>query len=173
MKRSKQKLLEQIQSRRFQDWERERDKEPHLRYDQDHRPSPIPFYPPDHPDPRLKLSGLHSIPESEPEGAMLGVGGGPSSSTRLAHQRLPVPGSALADALGEFLLPGEAPGLEGLYEDGDSLHNTSLFDQCSDHSSSDSSIDIAFVRCPRSNQATPVSTSSRAAYGERASHGSG
>ncbi|XP_067092956.1 rho guanine nucleotide exchange factor 33 [Osmerus mordax] len=173
VKRSKQRLLEQIQSRRFQDWERERDNEPHLRYDQDHRPSPIPFHPPDHPDPRLKLSGLHSIPESEPEGAMLGVGGGPTSSARLAHQRLPVPGSALADALGEFLLPGEAPGLEGLYEDGDSLHNTSLFDQCSDHSSSDSSIDIAFVRCPRSNHATPVSTSSREAYGERASHGSG
>ncbi|CDQ65896.1 unnamed protein product [Oncorhynchus mykiss] len=128
VKRSKQRLLEQIQSRRFQDWESEAH----------HSDSAIPFFSPDT-DPRLKPPCLQSIPE---------IG----SSERLPGKRLP-PGSAMADALGEFLLPGDAPGLEGLYEDtNSSLHNMSMFDQCSS-ASSDSSIDIAFVRYPKSHQA--------------------
>ncbi|XP_055758715.1 rho guanine nucleotide exchange factor 33-like isoform X2 [Salvelinus fontinalis] len=128
VKRSKQRLLEQIQSRRFQDWESEAH----------HSDSAIPFFSPDT-DPRLKPPCLQSIPEM-------------GSSERLPSKRLP-PGSAMADALGQFLLPGDAPGLEGLYEDtNSSLHNMSMFDQCSS-ASSDSSIDIAFVRCPKSHQA--------------------
>lgn len=59
------------------------------------------------------------------------------------------PGSALADALGEFLLPPDPPGMESLYEEeGGSLHDASMFDRCSS-ASSDSSIDIAFVKCPK------------------------
>ncbi|XP_045556932.1 rho guanine nucleotide exchange factor 33 isoform X4 [Salmo salar] len=128
VKCSKQRLLEQIQSRRFQDWESEAH----------HSDSAIPFFSPDT-DPRLKPPGLQSIPEM-------------GSSERLPGKRLP-PGSAMANALGEFLLPGDAPGLEGLYEDtNSSLHNMSMFDQCSS-TSSDSSIDIAFVRYPKSHQA--------------------
>lgn len=128
VKCSKQRLLEQIQSRRFQDWESEAH----------HSDSPIPFLSPDT-NPRLKPPGLQSIPEM-------------GSSERLPGKRLP-PGSAMANALGEFLLPGDAPGLEGLYEDtNSSLHNMSMFDQCSS-TSSDSSIDIAFVRYPKSHQA--------------------
>lgn len=59
------------------------------------------------------------------------------------------PGSALADALGEFLLPPDPPGMESLYEEeGGSLNDVSMFDHCSS-ASSDSSIDIAFVKCPK------------------------
>lgn len=65
------------------------------------------------------------------------------------HLRPGQPGSALADALGEFLLPPEPPGMESLYEeDVGSLHDVSMFDRCSS-ASSDSSIDIAFVKCPK------------------------
>ncbi|XP_019903034.1 rho guanine nucleotide exchange factor 33 isoform X2 [Esox lucius] len=128
VKRSKQRLLEQIQSRCVQDWESEGH----------HSDSPIPFFYPDT-DPCLKHPGLQSIPEM-------------GSSECLPSKRLP-PGSALADALGEFLLPVDTPGLEGLYEEANSsLHNVSMFDQCSS-ASSDSSIDIAFVRCPKSHHA--------------------
>uniref|UniRef100_A0A8C7GQ73 Rho guanine nucleotide exchange factor (GEF) 33 n=1 Tax=Oncorhynchus kisutch TaxID=8019 RepID=A0A8C7GQ73_ONCKI len=128
VKRSKQRHLEQIQSRRFLDWESEAH----------HSDSPIPFFSPDT-NPRLKPPGLQSIPEM-------------GSSEQLPGKRL-TPGSALSDAQGEFLRPGDPPGLEGLYEDADSsLHNVSLFDHYSS-ASSDSSIDIAFVRCPKSHQA--------------------
>nr|XP_046207893.1 rho guanine nucleotide exchange factor 33-like [Oncorhynchus gorbuscha] len=128
VKRSKQRHLEQIQSRRFLDWESEAH----------HSDSPIPFFSPDT-NPRLKPPGLQSIPEM-------------GSSEQLPGKRL-TPGSALSDAQGEFLRPGDPPGLEGLYEDVDSsLHNVSLFDHYSS-ASSDSSIDIAFVHCPKSHQA--------------------
>ncbi|KAK6293756.1 hypothetical protein J4Q44_G00360820 [Coregonus suidteri] len=128
VKRSKQQLLEQIQSTRFQDWESEAH----------HADSAIPFLSPDT-DVRLKPPGLQSIPEM-------------GSSEWLPSKRQS-PGSAMADDLGEFLLPGDAPGLEGLYEEtNSSLHNMSMFDQCSS-ASSDSSIDIAIVRYPKSHQA--------------------
>ncbi|XP_071385717.1 rho guanine nucleotide exchange factor 33 [Centroberyx affinis] len=169
VKRSKQRLLEQIQSRRFQDWERDREPEPH-RYDPD-RPAQLPFF---SPDLNHKPTGLRSIPESvASEGSMSRQHHLPSRPADF-HQ---VPaGSALADALGEFLLPPDPPGMEGLYEeDGDSLHNVSLFDQCSS-ASSDSSIDIAFVRCPKtpsaSHHAVAANVSStREVYGGGVSQG--
>jgi len=69
--------------------------------------------------------------------------------SRPAEFRQVQPGSALADALGEFLLPPDPPGMESLYdEDEGSLHDASLFSRCSS-ASSDSSIDIAFVKCPK------------------------
>ncbi|XP_055784106.1 rho guanine nucleotide exchange factor 33-like [Salvelinus fontinalis] len=142
VKRSKQRHLEQIQSRRFQDWESEAH----------HSDSPIPFFSPDT-NPRLKPPGLQSIPEM-------------GSSEQLPGKRL-TPGSALSDAQGEFLRPGDPPGLEGLYEDADSsLHNVSLFDHYSS-ASSDSSIDIAFVRCPKSHQAVREVYNSGGSRGSR------
>jgi len=112
--------------------------------------------------------GLRSIPESDagPEASRknrLTSRGGPGG----AELHPGSAGSALAQALGEFLPPGEAPeetegrrGGEGQEEeeeeeeDGDSPHHdASLFDQCSS-GSSDSSIDIAFVRCPRASSAS-------------------
>ncbi|XP_006784033.1 rho guanine nucleotide exchange factor 33 [Neolamprologus brichardi] len=88
------------------------------------------------------------------------------------------PGSALADALGEFLLPPDPPGLENLYEeDGGSYHDTSMLDRCSS-ASSDSSIDIAFVKCPKAPPAshhgiaTNVSTT-RDVFGNIGSQGNG
>lgn len=61
------------------------------------------------------------------------------------------PGSALADALEEFLLPPET---ESIYDEhGGSFHDVSMFDRCSS-ASSDSSIDIAFVKCPRTPSAS-------------------
>lgn len=72
-------------------------------------------------------------------------------ATRPEEARQVQPGSALADALQEFLLPPDPPGMESLYEeDGDSCHDTSVFDRCSS-ASSDSSIDIAFVKCPKAS----------------------
>ncbi|KAM9559624.1 rho guanine nucleotide exchange factor 33-like isoform 1-T1 [Salvelinus alpinus] len=142
VKRSKQRHLEQIQSRRFQDWESEAH----------HSDSPIPFFSPDT-NPRLKPPGLQSIPEM-------------GSSEQLPGKRL-TPGSALSDAQGEFLRPGDPPGLEGLYEDAESsLHNVSLFDHYSS-ASSDSSIDIAFVRCPKSHQAVREVYNSGGSRGSR------
>lgn len=95
------------------------------------------------------LSGLGSIPESE--------------VSEIPHElNLPrrppefhqvQPGSALADALGEFLLPPDPPEMETFYdEDRVSLHDAPLFDPCSS-ASSDSSIDIAFVKCPKAPSA--------------------
>ncbi|KAG9338053.1 hypothetical protein JZ751_027129 [Albula glossodonta] len=124
VKRSKQRLLEQMQCKRHQDWESEDGPQG-------------PYFSPGDRDPRRGSPALRSIPELGKE-----------------KRPPPCPGSALADARNEFLLPAnEAPGLEGLYEDGDSLRNASLslFDNGSSASSSDSSIDIAFVRCPKSS----------------------
>ncbi|KAL0964549.1 hypothetical protein UPYG_G00325480 [Umbra pygmaea] len=136
VKRSKQRLLEQIQSRRFQDWESEA-----------HRS--------DYPDtdPRLKPPGLQSIPEM-------------GSSECLPGKCLP-PGSALADSQSDFHVPAVGHALDGLYEDiNPSLHNVSMFDHCSS-TSSDSSIDIAFVSCPKSHRAV------REVYSSGGTRGSG
>lgn len=124
----------------------------------------------------LWLSGLGSIPESEAsERSMSCQHHLPS---RPADFRQVQPGSALADALGEFLLPPDPPGMESLYEeDGGSLHDVSVFDRCSS-GSSDSSIDIAFVKCPKSPlasnhaMATNVSTI-RDVFGNGGSQGNG
>ncbi|KAM4607226.1 rho guanine nucleotide exchange factor 33 isoform 2-T2 [Polymixia lowei] len=172
VKRSKQRLLEQIQSRHVQEWERDQDPETQ-RYHQD-RPNPLPFFSPDL-DPRNhKPTGLRSIPESEASAVSMSCQHRVSPRPPGLHQG--TAGSALADAMGEFLLPAEAPGMEGLYEeDGDSLHNASLFDQCSS-ASSDSSIDIAFVRCPKtptSHHAVANVSSTREAYSAGGSQGSG
>ncbi|XP_018595513.2 rho guanine nucleotide exchange factor 33 [Scleropages formosus] len=138
VKRSKQRLLEQMQCKRFQDWEADP-----RHYNSQDGASPVSFYASEM-DPRLKSPALQSIPEADQESATV---------EPPACRRLP-PGSVLADATGHFLLPGATPSLEGLYEDGDSLHNVSLFDHCSS-ASSDSSIDIAFVRCPKSHVREP------------------
>lgn len=122
------------------------------------------------------LLGLGSIPESEPsERSMLCQHHLPP---RPAEFRQVQPGSALADALGEFLLPPDPPGLENLYEeDGGSFHDTSMLDRCSS-ASSDSSIDIAFVKCPKAPPAshhgiaTNVSTT-RDVFGNIGSQGNG
>lgn len=59
------------------------------------------------------------------------------------------PGSALADALEEFLLPPDPPEMDSVYEENlGSFHDVSMFNRCSS-ASSDSSIDIAFVKCPK------------------------
>lgn len=82
---------------------------------------------------------MRSIPEAEtPEQHQV-------QTSRPEQGRHLLPGSALADALQEFLLPPDAStGMESLYEeDGDSYR-----DRCSS-ASSDSSIDIAFVKCPK------------------------
>ncbi|CAL8367820.1 unnamed protein product [Gadus morhua 'NCC'] len=146
VKRSKQRLLEQIQSRTrtpyqdyqdYQDWGRDPD-----RYPRD-RCGPLPYFSPD-PEPRTaKPTGLRSIPESH---------GGPCKPR--PDPQPGAAGSALAQALGEFLLPGDPPEGGGVCGgDGDSLHDGSLLDRCSSGSSSSSSIDIAFVRCPRTSSA--------------------
>ncbi|XP_041866566.1 rho guanine nucleotide exchange factor 33 isoform X2 [Melanotaenia boesemani] len=143
VKRRKQCLLEQIQSHRFQDWDHDQDPENHC-YDSDW-PSQLPFYSSDMDSRNQKQTGLGSIPESE----MLGRSCQHHLPSKPAEFRQVQPGSALADALGEFLLPPDPPGMESLYdEDGGSLHDASLFDRCSS-ASSDSSIDIAFVKCPK------------------------
>lgn len=88
--------------------------------------------------------GLGSIPEAD-----MSASGQHHLPSRTAELRQVQPGSALADALGEFLLPPDPPGMENLYdEDGGSLQDAPLFDRCSS-ASSDSSIDIAFVKCPK------------------------
>ncbi|XP_069394860.1 rho guanine nucleotide exchange factor 33 isoform X1 [Paralichthys olivaceus] len=172
VKRSKQRLLEQMQSHRFQDWDR--DPESHC-YDSEW-PSQLPFFNPVLDSRNHKPTGLGSIPESEStERSMSCQHHLPS---RPADFRQVQPGSALADALGEFLLPPDPPGMESLYEeDGRSLHDVSMFDQCSS-ASSDSSIDIAFVKCPKAPAASHhamaanVSTS-RDVFGNGGSHGNG
>ncbi|KAK2824550.1 hypothetical protein Q5P01_021725 [Channa striata] len=143
VRHSKQRLLEQIQSHRFQDWDRDQDPDTKC-YDRDWA-TQLPFY---SPDSRIhKPTGLGSIPESEtPEGSVPCQHHLPA---RPAEFRQVQPGSALADALGEFLLPPDPPGMENLYEeDGGSIPDASMFDRCSS-ASSDSSIDIAFVKCPK------------------------
>ncbi|XP_040905220.1 rho guanine nucleotide exchange factor 33 [Toxotes jaculatrix] len=172
VKRSKQRLLEQIQSHRFQDWDRDRDPEAHC-YDTEW-PSQLPFFSPDLDSRNHKPAGLGSIPESDAS----------ERSTSCQHHlpsrpadfRQVQPGSALADALGEFLLPPDPPGMESLYEeDAGSLHDLSMFDRCSS-ASSDSSIDIAFVKCPKapSHHAMAVNVSTtRDVFGNGGSQGNG
>lgn len=95
------------------------------------------------------LPGLGSIPESE------------ASERSCQHQpfrpenvRQVQPGSALANALEEFLLPPDLPELENLYEeDIGSYQDVASLHRCSS-SSSDSSIDIAFVKCPKAPPAS-------------------
>ncbi|KAM7408380.1 hypothetical protein PAMA_002210 [Pampus argenteus] len=145
VKRSKQRLLEQIQSHRFQDWDRDQDPESRC-YDTEW-PSQLPFFSPELDSRNHKSAGLGSIPKSEKSDRSMSCQH--QLSTRPADFRQVQPGSALADALGEFLLPPDPPGMESLYEeDGGSLHDVSMFDRCSS-ASSDSSIDIAFVKCPK------------------------
>ncbi|XP_035519613.1 rho guanine nucleotide exchange factor 33 [Morone saxatilis] len=174
VKRSKQRLLDQIQSHRLQDWDRDQEPETHC-YDTEW-PSQLPFFSPEL-DPRNhKPAGLGSIPESEASERSISCQH--HLPSRPAEFRQVQPGSALADALGEFLLPPDPPGMESLYEeDGGSFHDVSMFDRCSS-ASSDSSIDIAFVKCPKAPSASHhamaanVSTT-RDGFGNGGSHGNG
>nr|XP_057914216.1 rho guanine nucleotide exchange factor 33 [Doryrhamphus excisus] len=137
-KHSKQRLLEQIQSHRFHDWDRDPETKPY------EWPSQLQHYSPDV-DSR-KRKGLGCIPESQVSERSC-QHHPPSRPSEFCQVQ---PGSALADALEEFLLPEDPPGMDGLYEeDRSSLHDVSMFDRCSS-ASSDSSIDIAFVKCPKS-----------------------
>ncbi|XP_034538200.1 rho guanine nucleotide exchange factor 33 [Notolabrus celidotus] len=174
VKQSKQRLLDQIHSHRFQAWEREQNSESHC-YDTDWVPQ-LQFFSPNVESRNHKPTGLGSIPESEgSEGSVQCQHHLPS---RPADFHQIQPGSALADALGEFLLPPDTPGMESLYEEeGGSLHDVSMFDRCSS-ASSDSSIDIAFVKCPKGPSASHhamaanVSTT-RDVFGYNGSQGNG
>ncbi|XP_008290414.1 rho guanine nucleotide exchange factor 33 isoform X2 [Stegastes partitus] len=174
VKRRKQCLLEQIQSHRFQDWDRDQDPEAHC-YDTEW-PSQLPLFSPDLDSRNHKPTGLGIIPESEASDRSMSCQH--HLSSRPAEFRQVQPGSALADALGEFLLPPDPPGMESLYEeDGGSLHDASLFDHCSS-ASSDSSIDIAFVKCPKaplaSHHAVAANVSTtRDVFGNGGSQGNG
>ncbi|XP_055083188.1 rho guanine nucleotide exchange factor 33 [Periophthalmus magnuspinnatus] len=188
-KRNKQRLLEQMQTRRFPDWDHDHDPERYV----PEWASQLPFFNTDmdsrHKSPGsaqthsngkgtvyspvnqlidLWLSGLGSIPESEVSCQLRGT----------PLQGPPAP-SAMADALGEYLLlPPDPPGMESLYEeDRGSLHDVSMFDRCSS-ASSDSSIDIAFVKCPKAPSAAPRAApvnvlSPRDLYGNGVSPGNG
>lgn len=125
----------------------------------------------------LWLSGLGSIPESE--GSEVAGSCLRHLPSRPADFRQVHPGSALADALGEFLLPPDPPGMESLYEeDRCSLRDAPMFDHCSS-ASSDSSIDIAFVKCPKAPlvsqhaMAANVSTTLNVFGNSASSHGNG
>ncbi|XP_068424993.1 rho guanine nucleotide exchange factor 33 [Clinocottus analis] len=153
VKRSKQRLLEQIQSHRFQDWDQ--DPEAHC-YDSEWPPQ-LPFFSPDPDSRNHKPTGLGSIPESE--ASELAASCQHHLPSRPADFRQVQPGSALADALGEFLLPPDPPGMESLYEeDRGSLRDAPAFDRCCSSASSDSSIDIAFVKCPKAPSASHRAT---------------
>uniref|UniRef100_W5NFK4 Rho guanine nucleotide exchange factor (GEF) 33 n=1 Tax=Lepisosteus oculatus TaxID=7918 RepID=W5NFK4_LEPOC len=128
VKRSKQKLLDQMQSKRAQDWEGVT-----RQYDSAKNVSQEFFFSPEV-EPRLRSPALQSIPEMEQEHG--------------SSERLPCKGPPPGDGVGEFLLPGEAPVLDSLYEDEDSLHDVSLLDNGST-ASSNSSVDTAFARCSR------------------------
>ncbi|XP_034753569.1 rho guanine nucleotide exchange factor 33 [Etheostoma cragini] len=174
VKLSKQRLLEQIQSHHFQD--RDRDQEPETHCYDTEWPSKLQFFSPEVDSRSHKPTGLCSIPESEAsERSMSCQHHLPSRPADFCQVQ---PGSALADALGEFLLPPDPPGMESLYEeDRSSLHDVSMFDRCSS-ASSDSSIDIAFVRCPKAPSASHhvmaanVPTT-RDVFGNNGSHGNG
>ncbi|XP_061645116.1 rho guanine nucleotide exchange factor 33 isoform X3 [Phyllopteryx taeniolatus] len=148
-KHSKQRLLEQIQSsHRFHEWDREH--EPEASSYQPDWPPQLQYYSPDVDSRKHKPTGLGSIPESD---ASERSGQHPPLS-RTSEFRQVQPGSALAHALEEFLLTPDPPGMESLYEeDRGSPHDASAFDRYSS-ASSDSSIDIAFVKCPKA-PATP------------------
>ncbi|XP_027863308.1 rho guanine nucleotide exchange factor 33 isoform X4 [Xiphophorus couchianus] len=173
VKRRKQCLLEQIQSHRFQDWDHSQD--PQGRCYNAEWPSQVPFFSHNLDSRNPKQTGLGSIPETEMSERSCQHNQVP---TRPAEFRQVQPGSALADALGEFLLPPDPPGMESLYdEDGVSLHDTSLFDHCSS-ASSDSSIDIAFVKCPKvpqgSHHAVAINVpTNRDVFGNGGSPGNG
>nr|XP_020457478.1 rho guanine nucleotide exchange factor 33 [Monopterus albus] len=145
---SKQRLLEQIQSHCFQD--RDQESETHG-YDREWT-SQLPFFSHDLDSRSYKPTGLGSIPESEASESLMSYHHClPSRPTDLIQGQ---PGSALADALGEFLLPPDPEGMESHYEeDKGSLHDVSMFERCSS-ASSDSSIDIAFVKCPKAHSAS-------------------
>ncbi|XP_023651965.2 rho guanine nucleotide exchange factor 33 isoform X2 [Paramormyrops kingsleyae] len=136
-KRSKQKLLEQMQRKRFQDWEAV-----HQCPESPEGSLPVLFFAPDA-DPQLNCSALHSILETE----------------RKCPNTDPIPckhgltGSALADATGQFLM-SDGTSLVGFFEEGQSTHNAPLFDNCSS-ASSDSSVDITFIRCPKNRGQEP------------------
>ncbi|KAF7644911.1 hypothetical protein LDENG_00213750 [Lucifuga dentata] len=174
MKHSKQHLLEQVQSRHFQDWDRDQDHESHC-YDSD-RPSQLPYFSSDLDSRNHKSTVLGSIPESDVSDRSVSCQH--HLTSRPADFRQVSPGSALADALGEFLLSPDPPGMEALYEeDGGSLHDVALFDRCLS-ASSDSSIDIAFVKCPKapsmSQRAGEAKVSSMCeVYGGGGSQGNG
>ncbi|XP_074531322.1 rho guanine nucleotide exchange factor 33 isoform X2 [Halichoeres trimaculatus] len=174
VKQSKQRLLDQIQSHRFQAWDRDHESESHC-YDTEWVPQ-LHFFSSNVESRNHKPTGLGSIPESE----------GSDGSVHCQHHlpsrptdfRQAPPGSALADAIGEFLLPPDTPGMESLYEEErSSLRDVSMFDHCSS-ASSDSSIDIAFVKCPKGSlvshhaMATNVSTT-RDVFGNGGSQGNG
>ncbi|XP_072293561.1 rho guanine nucleotide exchange factor 33 isoform X2 [Eucyclogobius newberryi] len=126
-KRNKQRLLEQMQSCRFPDWDRDLDPDCY----EPEWASQLPFLNSEMDSRIHKTPGLGSIPESE---------------ASCQHRGTPHQGT---DALGEYLLPPDPPGMESLYEEERSLlHDVSMFDRCSS-ASSDSSIDIAFVKCPK------------------------
>uniref|UniRef100_A0A3Q3AZA8 Rho guanine nucleotide exchange factor 33 n=2 Tax=Kryptolebias marmoratus TaxID=37003 RepID=A0A3Q3AZA8_KRYMA len=168
VRRRKQCLLEQIQSHRFQDWSRNQEPESHC-YDTEW-PSHLPLFSHDLDVRNQKLTGLGSIPESEISERSHDL------PSRPVEFRQVQPGSALADALGEFLLPPDPPGMESLYdEDGVSLRDAPLFDRCSS-ASSDSSIDIAFVKCPKPPSASHHAVAAnvptaREVFGNGGSHG--
>ncbi|XP_068184361.1 rho guanine nucleotide exchange factor 33 isoform X2 [Antennarius striatus] len=172
VKRSKQRLLEQIQSHRFQNWDREQDHESQC-YDIEW-PSQMLYFSPDLDSRNHKSAGLGSIPENE--SADRSVSCQHHQPSRPADGRQVQPGSALADALGEFLLPPDPSGMDSFYEeDRGSFHDVTVFDHCSS-ASSDSSIDIAFVKCPKgppaSHHATAVNVSTtRDAFAVGRSHG--
>ncbi|KAM3605855.1 uncharacterized protein V6R79_006113 [Siganus canaliculatus] len=173
-KRSKQHLLEQIQSQHYQDWGRDQDPDNHC-YDTEWH-GQVQFFSPDLDSRNHKPTGLGSIPESE--GSERSLSSQHNVPSRPGDFRQVQPGSALADALGEFLLPPDPPGMESLYEeDGGSFHDVTMFDRCSS-ASSDSSIDIAFVKCPKapstSHHAVAVNVStSHDVFGNGRAHGNG
>ncbi|XP_030298029.1 rho guanine nucleotide exchange factor 33 isoform X2 [Sparus aurata] len=174
VKRSKQRLLEQIQSHRFQEWDQEQHPESPC-YDAEW-PSQLPFFSSDLDSRNHKPTGLGSIPESEASERSISCQHNLPSRPADFHQVQP--GSALADALGEFLLPPDPPGMERLYEEErGSFHDVSMFDHCSS-GSSDSSIDIAFVKCSKAPSASHhamaanVSTT-RDVFGNGRSQGNG
>uniref|UniRef100_H3CWS4 Rho guanine nucleotide exchange factor (GEF) 33 n=1 Tax=Tetraodon nigroviridis TaxID=99883 RepID=H3CWS4_TETNG len=165
-KQSKQRLLEQIQSHRFQDWNQ--DLGPELHCHNKEWASQMPLFSPNLESRKLKHTGLGSIPESE------------ASERSCQHQapfrpenvRQVQPGSALADALEEFLLPPDPPELENLYEEDIGSYDVAMFDRCSS-SSSDSSIDIAFVKCPKAPSASGTKSTTCDVFGNGRSQGNG
>ncbi|KAK1171602.1 hypothetical protein AOXY_G6467 [Acipenser oxyrinchus oxyrinchus] len=137
VKRSKQKLLEQIQCTRPHGWLSDSRK-----YDKGESLNQGALYSPDI-EQRLRLPTLQVIPETELDSGSLG---------HLPCKRSPCsPLGALRASsksifdYDSFFLREEPLGLESLCEeDGESLQNASLFDNCST-ASSDSSLDIAFI----------------------------
>ncbi|RXM30410.1 Rho guanine nucleotide exchange factor 33, partial [Acipenser ruthenus] len=137
VKRSKQKLLEQIQCTRPHGWLSDSRK-----YDKGESLNQGVLYSPDI-EQRLRSPTLQVIPETELESGSL---------EHLPCKRSPCSPLGALQASSKsisdydsFFLREEPLGLESLCEeDGESLQNASLFDNCST-ASSDSSLDIAFI----------------------------